>query len=60
MAEVTAALAAESVVREFGEGESAVRAVNEVTISISPGEFVALVGRSGVRQDHSDESAGGT
>ena len=47
MAEVTAALAAESVVREFGEGESAVRAVNEVTISISPGEFVALVGRSG-------------
>jgi putative ABC transport system ATP-binding protein len=47
MVEVTAALATESVVREFGEGESAVRAVNEVTISISPGEFVALVGRSG-------------
>ena len=47
MAEVTAALAAESVVREFGEGESAVRAVNEVTVTISPGEFVALVGRSG-------------
>ena len=46
-AEMTAALAAESVVRQFGEGESAVRAVNEVTISISPGEFVALVGRSG-------------
>ena len=47
MAEATAALAAESVVREFGEGESAVRAVNEVTVTISPGEFVALVGRSG-------------
>ena len=47
MAEVTAALAAESVVREFGEGESAVRAVNEVTVNIAPGEFVALVGRSG-------------
>ena len=47
MAEATAALAAESVVREFGEGESAVRAVNEVTVNISPGEFVALVGRSG-------------
>ena len=47
MAEATAALAAESVVRQFGEGDSAVRAVNEVTISISPGEFVALVGRSG-------------
>ncbi len=47
MAEVTAALASESVVREFGEGESAVRAVNEVTVNIAPGEFVALVGRSG-------------
>ena len=47
MAEATAALAAESVVREFGEGESAVRAVNEVTVNIAPGEFVALVGRSG-------------
>ena len=47
MAEMTAALATESVVRDFGEGDSAVRAVNEVTISISPGEFVALVGRSG-------------
>ncbi|CAI8043268.1 Uncharacterized ABC transporter ATP-binding protein MJ0796 [Geodia barretti] len=44
---MTAALAAESVVREFGDGDSAVRAVNEVTLSISPGEFVALVGRSG-------------
>lgn len=47
MAEATAALAAESVVRQFGEGDSAVRAVNEVTVNISPGEFVALVGRSG-------------
>ncbi len=47
MAEITAALAAESVVREFGEGDSAVRAVNEVTVNIAPGEFVALVGRSG-------------
>ena len=47
MAEATAALAAASVVREFGEGESAVRAVNEVTVNIAPGEFVALVGRSG-------------
>jgi putative ABC transport system ATP-binding protein len=47
MAEVTAALASESVVREFGEGDSAVRAVDEVTVSIAPGEFVALVGRSG-------------
>ncbi len=47
MANITAALASESVVRDFGEGDSAVRAVNEVTVSIAPGEFVALVGRSG-------------
>ncbi len=47
MAEITAALATDSVVREFGDGDSAVRAVNEVTVNIAPGEFVALVGRSG-------------
>ena len=47
MAEMTATLAAEAVVREFGEGDSAVKAVNEVTVSVAPGEFVALVGRSG-------------
>ena len=43
----TAALATESVVREFGDGDSAVKAVDGVTVSIAPGEFVALVGRSG-------------
>ena len=42
-----AALAAESVIRDFGTGDGAVRAVNEVSMSIAPGEFVALVGRSG-------------
>ena len=46
-AEVKASLATEAVVREFGDGDSAVRAVNEVTVNIAPGEFVALVGRSG-------------
>ncbi|MXZ92780.1 MAG: ABC transporter ATP-binding protein [Chloroflexi bacterium] len=47
MTDTSAALATASVVREFGDGESAVTAVNDVTVSISPGEFVALVGRSG-------------
>jgi putative ABC transport system ATP-binding protein len=47
MANGTAALATEAVVREFGDGESAVKAVDGVTVSIAPGEFVALVGRSG-------------
>lgn len=47
MSEVTTALAAESVTREFGAGDSAVRAVDGITVSIASGEFVALVGRSG-------------
>ena len=47
MAQVKAALATEAATRDFGEGESAVRAVNDVTVAIEPGEFVALVGRSG-------------
>lgn len=47
MSEVTTALAAESVIREFGAGDSAVRAVDGITVSIASGEFVALVGRSG-------------
>lgn len=47
MANGTAALATESVVREFGDGDGAVRAVDGITVSIAPGEFVALVGRSG-------------
>ena len=43
----TPALATASAVRAFGQGDSAVRAVNGVTVRIGRGEFVALVGRSG-------------
>ena len=43
----TPALAAQSAVRQFGQGDSAVRAVNGVSLAIGRGEFVALVGRSG-------------
>ena len=47
MDNATPALATQSVVRQFGERESAVRAVDGVSVSISAGEFLALVGRSG-------------
>ena len=42
-----AALVTEAVSRDFGQGDSAVRAVDGVSLSIGSGEFVALVGRSG-------------
>lgn len=36
-----------SLCRHFGEGETLVKAVNQVTISIEPGEFTAIIGPSG-------------
>jgi len=40
-------LSAESVSREFRLGETIVRAVDQVSLSVEPGEFVALLGSSG-------------
>lgn len=42
-----AVISVEGVSRVFGSGETAVTAVDDVTLSVNPGEFLALVGRSG-------------
>ncbi|MCO6452904.1 MAG: ABC transporter ATP-binding protein [Caldilineales bacterium] len=44
---MSTALQAQNVVKIYGEGESAVTAVDHVSLSIESGEFVALVGPSG-------------
>ena len=36
-----------NIVKVYGRGETTVRAVDDVTMQIEPGEFVALVGESG-------------
>jgi ABC-type lipoprotein export system ATPase subunit len=38
---------AESVSREYRLGESVIRAVNEISLSVQKGEFLALLGSSG-------------
>jgi ABC-type lipoprotein export system ATPase subunit len=47
MSDASPFLAAESVTREFRLGESVVRAVDQVTLAVKRGEFVALLGSSG-------------
>ena len=42
-----AAVEAESITKIYGEGVSAVRAVDDVSLQVASGEFVAIVGPSG-------------
>jgi putative ABC transport system ATP-binding protein len=44
---VTAAIHSENVCRHYRMGETVIRAVDGVSIQVSPGEFVALLGSSG-------------
>lgn len=43
----TPIISTRAVTRVFGSGETAVTAVNEITLDVNPGEFLAVVGRSG-------------
>jgi putative ABC transport system ATP-binding protein len=45
--EQSASVAARDLVREYRMGESAIRAVDGISLTISSGEFVALLGQSG-------------
>lgn len=39
-----AVIALEAVTREYRRGESTIRAIDNVTLAIGPGEFVAVMG----------------
>ena len=47
VAKITPAVRAENVTRYYPMGESIIRAVDGVSLTIEPGEFVALLGQSG-------------
>jgi putative ABC transport system ATP-binding protein len=47
MTELPPAIRLESVSRQYTMGESVIRAVNDVSLTVQPGEFLALLGSSG-------------
>src|ERR1041385_3577718 len=47
MTELSPAIHLESVSRHYLMGESVIRAVDNVSVSVGPGEFLALLGSSG-------------
>src|SRR5215467_1566494 len=47
MTELPPAIRLESVSRQYTMGESVIRAVNDVSLTVPPGEFLALLGSSG-------------
>jgi len=47
VSKITPAVRAENVTRHYPMGESLIRAVDGVSLTIEPGEFVALLGQSG-------------
>ncbi len=40
-------MVAENVTRHYSMGDSVIRAVDGVSLTIEPGEFIALLGQSG-------------
>ena len=47
VSKITPAVRAENVTRHYPMGESLIRAVDGVSLTIEPGEFIALLGQSG-------------
>ena len=48
------------LVKYYGDGDNMVKAIDHTDISVERGEFVAVVGRCGLRQEHAASYAGRT